>query len=185
MGRVIAVECWPHLQGLEWDDHKHFYGYPLFTSSSPRVSSWCGLPGESLSPTEHAIKLGGVCWFVTSCGSPLSFSGTCTPRCFNLFLELWVHSPVHCVIYGWWFWLFSCDQLVEREIILCLFLSYYYERRSPHITFRAFKSWKMPWQSGDSEITFPGFGYFQVSFNSSHNFLPTFVSNLQSELVYT
>ena len=44
---------------------------------------------------------------------------------------------------------------------------------------------KMPLQSGDSVITFPNFGYFQVSSNSSHNFLPSFVFNFQPELVYT
>ena len=43
----------------------------------------------------------------------------------------------------------------------------------------------MPLQSGDSVITFPNFGYLQVSSNSSHNFLPSFVSNFRPELVYT
>ena len=85
--------CWD-LQGLEWDELKTVCEFPLTTSSVPRVSSWCGLPGESLSPTEHAIKLGEVCWFVTSCGSPFSLSWAWTPRCFNLFMELWVSSPV-------------------------------------------------------------------------------------------
>ena len=48
-----------------------------------------------------------------------------------------------------------------------------------------FRSWKITLQSGDSVITFPSFGYFQVSFNSSHNSLPSFLSNFRPELVYT
>ena len=52
-------------------------------------------------------------------------------------------------------------------------------------TFKPFKDWKMPLQSGDSIITLPTFGYFQFSSNYSHNFLPSFVSNFRPELVYT
>ena len=88
--------CWPHLQGLEQNGFANFCGSPLSAGSALRFSSWLGLPGESLSPTEHAIRLEDVCWYliVTSCRIPPWLSGPCTPRCFNLFMERWVRSPV-------------------------------------------------------------------------------------------
>ena len=165
--------CWPHLQGLEWDELKTFCEFPLTTSYAPRVSSWCGLPGESLSPTEYAIKLGEVCWFVTSCGSLLSLSWAWTPRPIYGAVDLLSCHPVSSTGGG-----FDCfpvtswkgDNLVSHLILLLwaktAFASKMSSDTAGEITFRAFKSWKMPLQSWDSLNTFPSFGYFQVSYNS-------------------
>ena len=125
-------------------------------SSTPRFLSWLVLPGETLIPTKRATGLEGICWYwiVTSCRSPPWLSGTCTPRCFNIFREWWVCSPVSFMgrnVDCWPLTSWKGVSLLSRLILLLFTNIASASRISPgtlgEISFKAVMSCQIYWRS--------------------------------------